>query len=381
MERAGRRCLEKRNQRWWHCAPTFKQCIEGWRKFREIFPRSVATFHKSPLRVEFPGTGSEVEFRSTHGNAYESWRAAGLNGATFDEAGTCPEDAILTLMPMLTDDPTSQLILVGSPRGRNHFWKYWRMGHDRTTGWWSNPFAWPSFLRPSFARSEWERMKATYPAVWFRQEFLAEFLSNVLGAFQRSVAADHEYLTLLELSKHRSPLFIGADFARKRDWTVIAVVGDKGRVLYRERFQLKPWQYVAQRCAEVWRAARQPPIAIDATGLGDVVWAMLHDAGISPHAIVPFVFTGDSKAELVVTGQRLNERDMIRVPRSDTYGCGEFDAFEVDVNATGKFKFSAPEGEHDDFVIAVLLASWLAHRNERFDLGGFKFYDPAEAAA
>lgn len=382
METAGRRCLSKRNQRWWHCAPTHQQCLEGWRKFREIYPTSLVQLYKSPLRVYFPLTNSEVEFRSCSNNAYENWRAAGLNGATFDEAGSCPENAVLTLEPMLTDDPTSQLLCVGSPRGRNWFHKRWLDGHDKSTGWWSNPFTWPSFLRPSFSRSEWERMKKTYPSIWFRQEFLAEFLSNVLGAFRLPVDSDHEYLTFDQLKDfaRTHQLFIGADFARTTDFTVIAVMDKEGKVIYRERFQLQGWPYVVQRCKAIWQASNRPKMAIDATGIGDVVYAMLLESGISATSIIPYVFTSDSKAELVITGQKLNEEGRIRVPKSDKYACGEFDAYEVDVNSTGKFKFGAPEGKHDDYVTAVLLAAWLMSGDKKFDLGHFKFFEPAVVA-
>lgn len=217
--------------------------------------------------------------------------------------------------------------------------------------------------------------------MWFRQEFLAEFLSNVLGAFRKPVDSDHEYVTFGQLADiaRKQALYIGVDFARTTDWTVIAVMDATGKVIYRERFQLKPWPYVVERCRAVWQACNRAQMAIDRTGLGDVVYAMLLQAGIDPGRLIPFVFTSDTKAELVITGQKLNEEGKLRVPARDTSGCQEFDAYEVHTNDNGKFKFGAPEGKHDDFVTAVLLAAWLMVGSKKFDIGHFKFYEPAVA--
>ena len=381
MEKTGRACLRKRKLRGWHIAPTFRQTLEGWRKYGEIFPKGYCVRFKSPLRAYFPSTGSEVEFRSTHNSAYEHWRAAGLDFADWDESGTIPHDAFLTLQPMLTDNPHSTQTCIGSPRGRNWFHEKCMLGRDKNSGWWSPPFAWPSILRPSFSRSEWERMKRELPDMWFRQEFLAEFLTNTQGAFRQDVGSDFEYIEFDQLNSYarRHELHIGVDFARKVDFTEIVVTDERGRVIYHERYQLTGWPEIVERCFLVQQACRGAPMAIDATGLGDVVLAMLLERGCED--VYPYIYTNDTKAGLFITGQKLNERGKIKVPRSDSYSCHEFEACEVDVNKNGKYIFGAPQGEHDDFVNAVLLALWLAHRNDRFDLGIFKHYEPEIAVA
>jgi len=77
---------------------------------------------------------------------------------------------------------------------------------------------------------------------------------------------------------------------------------------------------------------------------------------------VPVKFTSESKSRLVVALMNAMEKGEVSYPRDETL-IGELEAFAYEELPSGKFRYSAPEGQHDDCVIALALAVWGRHRS------------------
>jgi hypothetical protein len=93
---------------------------------------------------------------------------------------------------------------------------------------------------------------------------------------------------------------------------------------------------------------------LDSTGVGDGVYDRLDAAGVP---VQPVVFTSESKQRLVIALSNAMEKREIAFP-DDAVLRGELEAFAYDELPSGKFRYGAPEGLHDDCVMALALAVW-----------------------
>jgi hypothetical protein len=94
-------------------------------------------------------------------------------------------------------------------------------------------------------------------------------------------------------------------------------------------------------------------IIMDSTGIGDVIFDDLEEEGMD---IVPIKFTNDWKMRAVNLLSADIERGNAFVTSEQL---AEFEIYTYKINeTTGRFKYSAPDGAHDDEVSAKLLEHW-----------------------
>jgi hypothetical protein len=137
--------------------------------------------------------------------------------------------------------------------------------------------------------------------------------------------------------------------------------------------------YPAQ-AAHVARLLATPPLAgntelaVDSTGVGIPVLDLLRHAGLRPVGIT--ITAGERvtreggdyrvpKLELVSRVQALLHAGELRIARAmpeATALTDELRDFRVTFNAVGYASFGARTGRHDDLVLAVAIAVWLASR-------------------
>ena len=70
-----------------------------------------------------------------------------------------------------------------------------------------------------------------------------------------------------------------------------------------------------------------------------------------------YKFTNESKQNLITSLQVAFEKKEISYPEIPIL-LDELEAFEYEMLVSGKFRYSAPEGYHDDCVIALALCNW-----------------------
>jgi len=126
-----------------------------------------------------------------------------------------------------------------------------------------------------------------------------------------------------------------------------------GKQVYFERFNQISWERQIGAIKAVM-AAYPGQAVLDSTGVGDPIYEALHKAGCMVRG---YPFTNASKTELIDGLALALERGAIRlmdIPEQEA----ELRAYEYTLTPARNVTMSAPEGMHDDCVIALALARW-----------------------
>ena len=104
-------------------------------------------------------------------------------------------------------------------------------------------------------------------------------------------------------------------------------------------------------------------MVLDATGVGDPVYENLVSKGL---VIEPVKFTNDRKTQMVQNLMLLIEEGCVQIPlpgqsldpSHDTATMwAELEAYTYTITPTGRIRYEAPRGFHDDTVTALFLAA------------------------
>jgi hypothetical protein len=171
-----------------------------------------------------------------------------------------------------------------------------------------------------------------------------------------------------------APYVAGLDLARYRDYTVLAILDQAGRLARLERFNQATWTLQVERVAGILQRYPDARVECDSTGAGDPVFELLQNKAASirpqPFFLFAFVYTSESRQKLLDDLSLAVEQHRIAVPdpgqdessagdRSKTpvgILLGEMRAFQWDDTSTGKQAPRHPPGGHDDCIQALALA-------------------------
>jgi hypothetical protein len=339
---------------WW-VAPTFDMANDYG--FDKIAPLLSPEFldgppkRTKPRKIRF-ANGSELSFRSAERE--DSLRGGGVDLLVIDESGAIPERAWTDELRPALSDTLGDMIAIGTPKGRNWFWRWFQRG--QTPGEHADVASWraPTAQNPHVPDGEIDSARGDLPERVFQQEYLAEFLDDAGGVFENVREHVEEYDLPVSFSASAgSPFGIGVDFARHEDWTVIVAIDAAGRVVAFERFQGTSWTRVQSAVERV--AAQYAPnvVALDATRDNKVV-SDLEDAGVNVSAVT---FSAKRKKTLIENLITELESGGLTLPASESELLAELEAFEYDMTETGNVRYAAPSGMHDDCVDALALAA------------------------
>lgn len=332
-------------------APTYKMLAQAWREMvaalDPITSRKDATEHRLELV-----TGGAVEMWSLDNPA--SPRGRKYKRVVVDEAATVvklEEAWTAVIRPMLTDYRGDAWFL-STPKGLNYFFTLFEWGEDPERAEWRS-WKRPTVDNPHIDPEEVEAARRELPEDVFEQEYLAEFKQNAGAVFRRVV----ENLTAAPSSPadHRGHMVVlGADLAQSEDFTALSVVCATCMCeVALDRFNELAWAIQRDRIlslAEVWNCA---DVLIERNSIGG---PNLEALGEENDKARGFDTTPTSKGPLIRSLALAFERMECRwLP--DPVGKNELLSYEVKVSSeTGRPKYSAPEGKHDDTVIARALA-------------------------
>jgi len=339
-------------QRGWIVAPTYSLSQEGWRTFKEITPVMLIKDELKAERKFVLINGSEIEFKSADNEG--GLRGAGLNWAILDEASRIKEDSWNALRPALSDKH-GKGIFISTPKGKNWFYRIYLLGKDKK----ENYEAWhfPSSTNPYFPIEEYKEAKENYPADWFSQEYEANFLDDLAAVFRNiesSIKGEFEEPIA------GKTYYGGVDVAKYQDFTVIIILDRNKHVCYFERFNRLNWDLQKIKIANVFKRYNATGF-IDSTGVGDPIYEDLSRQ--LPQQIYSYKFTNESKMNIITSLQLAFEQRQMNFPNIPIL-IDELQAFEYEMLSSGKFRFSAPEGYHDDCVISLGLANWATEHSD-----------------
>ncbi|MCX7799508.1 MAG: hypothetical protein N2109_04115 [Fimbriimonadales bacterium] len=272
-----------------------------------------------------------------------------------DEAAFVPEELVAdVLMPMLATTD-GRLTLISTPKGRNHFWRFFRMGEADGRRVWSRRA--PSRESPLVSREFLEAQRSLISDRAFRVEYEAEFVDSEGRVFPAEAV---DRCLVAELPREpEAPFWAGVDWGRYGDATALAVVcGNREEALLLESRRIDAPSWAAQ-VEEIRGALRPYPgvrVLCDSTGLGDPMLEALRRACPNLPA-EGFVFTAASKLQLIDNLALLFDRGALSL-RPDPELLRELEHFEARTAASGHRRLGAAGGYHDDLVCALALAAW-----------------------
>lgn len=361
------------SRNWW-AGPTLAQSKIAFDLIGQILPpgRFKQRSSKGDMSYELVrsdgSTHSWIFFKS--GDNPASLRGEGIHAAVVDEAAFWNYDSFVSVFTTLTRTK-GLLRIISTPKGRNWFYREWVKGwypelREKNPEYWS--YQLPTWVNPHIDADAIETFRRQMPADVFRQEIEAQFLDGSAGVF-KGVNAAQERGKWRERPIPGAQYVVGVDWAKKADYTVFAVMDRQTRELVHiARHTQIDWNEnirLAIDCAKFWNNAL---MITDSTGVGDVPLDSIKS--VYPFCEGYTIGNNQAKTQLIQKLQLGFERGELSVPNpKDLTGHPrtlalvlerELGAYSYELSSTGKFLFGAPDGDHDDTVIALALAYWKA---------------------
>ena len=337
-------------------SPTYKMLLEVWRESVRIL---------EPVTTR--ASGGEHRIENMAGGVLEFWsfdnpdaaRGRKYKRIIVDEAAMVPAlmDAWQYVLRSTLVDYSGDAWFLSTPKGRNGFWQMWQWGQDPAQTEWAS-WSMPSSVNPLLKPSEIEGMRSTMPERVYIQEIEARFLENEGGVFRNIPACMGAPLDVQPAAHTGHTIVMGCDWAKQNDYTSLSVgCATCRQELARDRFNKIDYHFQVMRLralAEVWQPQA---ILTELNSIGDVVFEMLQREGLP---VIGFQTTASTKPPLIENIALAFERGEWQF-QSDPVWTGELEAYERIVSpTTGRSSYSAPEGMHDDTVIARALMVWQA---------------------
>lgn len=331
-------------------SPNYKMVEEVWRSVRGLLAPVTRLKSEQAHRIELI-TGGVVEMWSLE--EPDSARGRKYRRVVIDEAASVREleSAWNAVLRLTLVDYRGDAWFLSTPKGRDFFFAAFSRGQDPLQADWAS-WQMPSSANPFLPPEEIETARQDLPERIYRQEMLAEFLEDE-GTVFRNVRAAID----IGRAEASSPVpgrryTLGVDLGRVEDFTVLTVVDQSGSQVYFERFREISWerQFAAVRRVHTQYGAR---VVVDATGMGgDMGSERLRKQGI---AHTPFRFTNRSKQALIDNLAMRIEGGGARLMDIPVQ-TNELLAYQYEITPSRNVRMNAPDGGHDDCVVALALA-------------------------
>ena len=273
-----------------------------------------------------------------------------------NEAGIILKDEYLwenTIRPMTLDfDPN--LLIGGTPKGQNLFHDLKVKAMDdkdpRYKDW--EFFHFTSYDNPYIEARVIKELEDDLPDHVRRQEIYAEFLEDSASVF-RNVDNCMAPPSVKEGKIEGKEYYIGLDLAKHVDFTVLTILDGDGNQVYHVRLNKLDWPYQKRLIIDLVRSYGGL-LVMDSTGVGDPIYDDLVNEGLN---VIGYKFTNQSKKQLIECLMISIEQEKIRL-LDEPIQTNEMKIFGYEISPSGVMKYSAPQGKHDDCVIALALANW-----------------------
>jgi hypothetical protein len=339
---------------WW-IAPSYSQSVLMWMDIKHLAQQIPgATIREADRIIRFKGNGV-IMLKSA--DSPDALRGAGLDLAVLDETPLMQQTVWQGSIRAALSDRRGRALFLFTPKGiGNWTYKLYGFGLDDTRPDWSSHH-YPTASNPYIPADEIEAARQDLPERVFQEEYLAEFITDGGGVFRGVLAA-------CTATKQDGPIaghsyVFGIDWARFEDYTVVSVFDMTARrEVFLDRFNKIEFAYQRDRIKLLNEKWQPYTIWAEANNMGLPNIEALRNDGLPIH---PFDTTNASKEELINGLALAIERTSQGLPSGavlldDPTGIAELQAYEFDRLPSGRFRFGARGGAHDDTVIARSLA-------------------------
>ena len=331
-------------------APTYKVLTENWRTVNLLVAPLIQRRDAQELRLELKG-GGVIDFWSLDNP--DMIRGRKYKRFVINEAGFVPDlmDKWNYIIRPTLIDYEGDAIIGGTPKGRNGFWNMYQWGQDPLNEHWKS-WRMSSYENPCIPKAEIDEMVQTLPELVVRQEIYAEFLENEGAVFRNILACMHAEPTTPEAHKGHN-IVAGLDWGKQNDFTATSIGCETCKVeLARDRFNQIDYQFQYKRIAALWHLWNVTNAVVEINSIGEPGFEALEREGLP---VVAFETTATTKPPLIENLALVFERTEFQF-QADPVWTGELEAYERKVSPiTGRSQYSAPEGMHDDTVMARAL--------------------------
>lgn len=332
-------------------APTYKMLTEFWRDAVEMYKPVIVEVNKA-----------EHSFRVMGGGLFQMWSldsADTVRGrkyalALIDEAAMVAnlEDAWNAVIRPTLTDYEGEADFYSTPKGMGFFHTLYSRGEDSTFADWA-AFHFPTSSNPFIKGSEIEQARQELPTDIFRQEYLAEFIQGE-GAVFRNILANLTDEPTKPKDHDGHILVAGVDWGQVNDFTAISIACENcKREVELNRFNQIDWDFQRKRLLGLLDKWNVTFTLCEENSIGSPNLEALQK--MTKRRVYGFQTTAQSKPPLIQTlALALEQEEMkwLDIPVATR----ELEAYEAKRNEmTNRIQYSAPQGFHDDTVIARCL--------------------------
>jgi len=329
----------KAGQNFWWVAPVYSQTKVAFRRLKRGLPPHLYVTNESELTVTLLN-GSIVRFLSAE--KPDALYGEDVFAVVLDEATRMRQESWFAIRSTLTAT-RGKVRIIGNVKGRNN-WAYRiaRRAEQGEEGWhYAKITAYDAIDAGILDESEIAQAKAQLPEQIFNELYRAIPSEDGGNPFGQS-----NIQKCIGPMASSEPVVFGVDLAKSVDWTVAVGLDKTGAVCSFDRFQL-PWEETILRLS---RLIGDTHAIVDSTGVGDPVVERLQRHLPS---VEGFHFSSSSKQKLMEGLALAIQGQHVTYPEGPLVS--ELDVFAYEYTRTG-VKYSAPDGLHDDCVMALALA-------------------------
>lgn len=349
---------------WW-VAPLYKELTPATKTVRNITPRtwiSKQLENAETIRYIRLFNGSEIFFHSA--DREDSLRGSGLHGLVVDEAPILKQNRWEAELKPSLIDYNGWALFIGTPRGTTWFTKLFTRGQD------PNDPEYKSWLLSSYCnsieqggflpKSNIDAIANDMPELLKRQEIYAETLEGegvVFRNINRQIRKD------IKPYQPGEVVSVGTDFGKTVDFTVHVALRANGELIGFDRYHEIDWVFQRKRTVAFCQKY-DASLLVDSSGLGDPIFDSLkREYG----KVEGYKFTNPTKKALIENLSIMLDNGEIWFPGDPAKKefspelqvlKSELEAFTYELSPSGNIQYNAPEGLHDDTVLALALAAW-----------------------
>src|SRR5512139_447800 len=344
------RCLKTASDggRAWWVAPSYPMAQVGWRLVRRLAAQLPGTTINQADRLVTLPNGGTIQVKSADNP--DSLRGEGLDFLVLDECAFIKEDAWVEALRPALSDRKGHAMFISTPKGRNWFWHAWMRGNVGDDSEW-RAWQFPTSSNPYIEAKEIAAARTMLPERIFQQEYLAEFIEDSGMVFRGVMAAATASAQNKAVAGHEYVL--GVDWAKHSDFTVLAVLdATTNELVYLDRFNQIDYITQLGRLEGLYIRFQPSQIIAESNAMGEPLIEQLQRQG---YPVQPFVTTNASKQQAIDALALAFEKQELKI-LPDPALIGELQAYESQRLPSGLLRYSAPEGMHDDTVVALALA-------------------------
>lgn len=314
--------------------------------------------NRSSYEIRIPGMG-EIWFRTAENPS--SLAGEGIRGAVVDEFSLMDPIVWSEYLQGTLLDHGGWAAFGGVPKGNNWASRLW---YDAATlpGWLQVHAT--TYDNPFIDNDSIDEIKGSTPERVFRQEYLAEIVEDgaiFRGVRQAATAKPQGYAQDGHASHPKHTYVVGVDWGKYEDYSVFCVVDSTTRELcHLDRSNRIEYTAQVKRLEDLCKRFQVAQVVVE-TNANETTVELVRRAGLP---VREFITTNQSKQN-IIEGLMLGlESSKLKILNEPVL-LGELQAFEATRLPGGGLRYAAPEGYHDDCVMALALA-WDAAKEDSF---------------